>query len=478
MQIEPVAVALLSVLLLAGYFARSTVTVALFASLPFGATAIATLTAMGGSSLLLFTPLAGLLIVTTLGRKSALDGLRTILADQWVAALVSFLVIYVLAGALILPRLFEGQTTVFVPGDGKIIEVPLVPVSGNINQSCYFIANALCFFAFSVLLLNPAYFRVLKIAMFTFAGVHAGLCIVDLCGKLVGDGDVLGFLRTAGYSMLSDVRAEGIWRIVGAYPEASTCAAATATGFAFTFSYWRATGSRPAFVLTLILLALLLLSTSSTGYIVLTVLTSIFLATLILDAMRCRLRSRDLWVLACAAAAVLAVLAIAIVTDHALDPIEQLFQGTVVNKAMSASAAERLYWNYKSYMAFLDTGGLGVGLGSSRASSWVVAVLSQLGALGMAVFAVLTWQLLKRPFAKRPAPELMETAATCMGIRAAAFATMVALVTSAGNADPGIFFFTALAALLAGRRLLAQEAAPAARVPRPWCDGPVGAPAY
>ena len=102
MHIEPIAVALLSVLLFAGYLARSTVTVALFASLPFGATAFATLTAMGGASLVLFTPLAGLLIATTLGRKSALRDLRTVLTDKWVAALVVFLVIYVVAGALML----------------------------------------------------------------------------------------------------------------------------------------------------------------------------------------------------------------------------------------------------------------------------------------------------------------------------------------------------------------------------------------
>jgi hypothetical protein len=73
----------------------------------------------------------------------------------------------------------------------------------------------------------------------------------------------------------------------------------------------------------------------------------------------------------------------------------------------------------------------------------------------------------------------MEIAATCRGLRAAAFATMVALVTSAGNADPGIMYFTALAALLAGRKLLTHEAASATRrVSRQWHDWPDAAPAY
>jgi hypothetical protein len=478
MQIEPVAVALLAVLLLAGYLLRSTLTIALFASLPFGATAIATLTAMGGSSLLLFTPLAGLLIVSTLGRKTGMADLRRLLADQWVATLVAFLVVYVVAGALLLPSLFAGQTTVFVPGDGKILEVPLVPVSGNINQSCYFVANALCFFSFSVLLLKADFFRALKVAMFAFVTVHAGLCLIDLGGKLAGAGDVLAIIRTAGYSMLVNVQAEGFWRIVGAYPEASTCAAASATAFAFTFSYWRVSGSRPAFFLTLILVALLLLSTSSTGYIAFAALTSAFLASLFVDVIRGRLKSRDLLVVACIAAAFIAVLAVALVNEHALEPIVQLFQGSIVDKSMSASAAERFYWNTKSLLAFADTGGLGVGLGSSRASSWAVAVLSQLGAVGVIVFALLTWQILRHPYTERPRPDDIEIAATCMGIRAATFATLIALLTSAGNADPGILFYTALAALLAGRKLLARDARRAPMIETPWHDRPLAAPAY
>jgi hypothetical protein len=191
------------------------------------------------------------------------------------------------------------------------------------------------------------------------------------------------------------------------------------------------------------------------------------------------LRSRDLGVLVCGAVTAIAVLATIISADHALDPIGQLFESAVVNKSTSASAAERFYWNYKSYMAFLDTGGLGIGLGSSRASSWVIAVLSQLGILGTIVFGALTWQILKRPYVKPPAPEFLQIAATCRGLRAAAFATMVALVVSAGNADPGIIFFAALAALLAGRKLLANGVASATRpIPRPSHDWPIAAPAY
>lgn len=478
MQIEPVGVALLSVLLLVGYFARSTFTVALFASLPFGATAIATLTAMGGAPLMLYMPLAGLLIISTLGRRTGLTGLCTVLTGQWIAGLVAFLVIYVVAGALILPRLFAGQTTVLVPGYGRIVEVPLMPVSGNFNQSCYFIASALCFFAFSVLLLRKEYFRSLRVGLFALAVVHAGLCLIDIGGKVAGIGDVLAFVRTAGYAMLTEVQANGFWRIVGANPEASTTAAASATAFAFSFSYWRLTGSRLALALAVVLGALLLFSTSTTGYVVLATLSLVFLCQFLFNALSNRLQSRDIWIVALAAIMLIAVIFIFVTNEHALDPVARLVQGSIIDKTDSASAAERFYWNSKSFMAFLDTGGLGVGLGSSRASSWLIAVLSQLGAFGTLVFAVLVWEILKRPYRQPPAPEHLEIAATCVGIRSATFATIVALLTSGGNADPGLLFFTALAALPAGRRLLAEEATSSSRAPPLWYAPPLPASVY
>ena len=133
-------------------------------------------------------------------------------------------------------------------------------------------------------------------------------------------------------------------------------------------------------------------------------------------------------------------------------------QATIFEKSVSASAEERFYWNYKSWMAFLDTGGLGIGLGSSRASSWVIAVLSQLGVVGAALLALLVLQILGRPYRAKPAPEDAELAALCKGARAAGFAIIVPMTIAGGAADPGIFFFIVLATLFVGQARLAQSA--------------------
>lgn len=471
MQIDPVGIALMLVLLLGGALFRAPLTIALFAAMPFGATAAAALTALGGASLMLFTPLTGLLIAYAMLRKTAVADLRTVFSDHWAPAVITLLAVYVVAGAIILPRLFAGETTVFVPGLDKILEVPLMPVSGNINQSGYFIADALAFFAFSVLLLRTSYFSVLKMAFFAFGAVHASLCLIDLAGKLAGAGDVLSFLRTSGYSMLTEVQAEGFWRIVGAYPEASICAAASATAFAFTFSYWRMTGSRPAFALMSVLGLLLVLSTSTTGYVVLAALIVAYMFGVLGRTASHRLESRDLLVLTIAFLGVVAMLAMVLANDSALDSFTRLLEGSIVEKASSSSAAERFYWNYKSLMAFVDTGGLGVGLGSSRASSWMIAVLSQLGAFGAIALGMLTWQLLKPAVPQNPPHELIEIAATCQGIRSAAFASLVAMLISGGNADPGLLFFMSLAALIAGRRLFKSREAAVGYSPSPWDTG-------
>ena len=458
MQLELVGVGLLALLLLLGTLFRAPVTVALFASLPFGATAIAMLPALGGASLMLFAPLSVLLIVSALLRKNAISDFRTVLTSHWAGMVIALLALYVVSGSFLLPRLFAGETSVFVPSMGRILEVPLMPVSGNINQTCYFVANALLFFAAGMLLLRSNYFRALKVAMFAFAAVHCALCFVDIGGKIAGLGDSLSFLRTAGYTMLTTVQEGAFWRIVGGYPEASICAAATAVALAFTFSYWRVTGSRVSLALTISLGLLLIISTSTTGYVVGLALALAYFAGVVSDSAQGRIQTRDIWVLVVVLAVGAVVLAAAATDDRALHPINQLLQSSLFDKANSASAAERFYWNYKSLMAFADTNGLGIGLGSSRASSWIVAVVSQLGVVGAVAFVALSIQIIK-PFPRQFPPQLMEIVATCRGLRAAAFASIVAGLTSGAGADPGLLFYIALAALIAARKLLAQELA-------------------
>ncbi len=466
MDVAPIAIAVGAALLLVGHRLGAPLAFAFFASLAFGSTAIATLTALGGAPLMLYVPLAGLLIAASVLQRTFWRDLGRVFQLHWTPTVVLLLLIYVVAGAFIMPRFFAGATTVFVPMGGKITETALRPVSGNINQSAYFTIGVFAYFAIANQLARDGRFELLRIGFFAFAATHAALGLVDLAGKLSGAGDVLEPIRTASYSMLTNVQVEGFFRIAGGYPEASTFGGASIIVLAFCFSYWRATNSRAALGLSIVILLLLLLCTSSTGYVGLSMLVLLLAASWFLRLLQGRISGRDLATILAGFVGVVLVLGVLVFSDTALRPIQRLIEETIINKSTSASADERFYWNAKSLRTFLDTSGLGIGLGSSRASSSVVAVLSQLGAIGSFLIVLLLVDLARpipRPTADARAREIW---AICSSLRTTAFATMIPAAIAGGGADPGIVFFIAVAGVLVGRsRLRQMRALPNGRAP-------------
>lgn len=457
MEISPIAVVVGAGLLLLGYHLRAPILVALFGSFAFGSTAIAILPALGGATVLLSIPFAGLLIASAACRRSFWRDLNQLFALHWMPATMSVLLAYSVLSALIFPRLFAGQATVFVPSRGAVVETVLMPVSGNLNQAGYFCIGILTFFAVAVLLLRQDSFRSVKVAFLTFAILHSALGLIDLIGKTAGAPHLLTPLRTAGYTMLVDVQVEGFWRIVGGYSEASTFGAASLIALAFAFSYWRATGSRPMLLLWSLLLLLLVLSTSTTAYAGLAILLLILGLSCLWRLSTGGLTGRDMALMVAAGFGLATLLGGYLFGDGRLDPLAQLFKTTLLEKSTSTSAAERFYWNQKSWMAFLDTYGLGVGLGSSRASGSFIAILSQLGIAGSLLFGLIFLQFAGRPWRAPPGPADAELAALCGALRAAGGAIIVANAFSSGGADPGMMFYIAAAGLLVGRARLAEN---------------------
>lgn len=124
--------------------------------------------------------------------------------------------------------------------------------------------------------------------------------------------------------------------------------------------------------------------------------------------------------------------------------------GFLVRAPSSASGEERAYWNVKSLQSIVDTSGLGIGFGSSRASSWPIAVLSQLGFFGSLMMALLLGVLVSGIGRVREWVD-PETDAVVTSVRNAALAGIVASSVSAGSADPGILFFTVFAVVATAR---------------------------
>ncbi len=124
----------------------------------------------------------------------------------------------------------------------------------------------------------------------------------------------------------------------------------------------------------------------------------------------------------------------------------------------------------RSLQTVVETGGLGIGIGSSRASNWLIAVLSQTGVIGAALQLVLVAVLL-RPL--HATSTVISTFSPFMKVpELQGLPWLVAATVSAGAADPGIFFFICLAAVMSSRDALlaSQEASRLRHDVELWLD--------
>jgi hypothetical protein len=442
-------------LALGGYFLGAPLIIGLFASMPFGSTAFATLTALGGSSPLIYTLFALGIIVAVALRRNVLREVGIVFTRFPVTWIVLFLTIYTIVSAMIFPRLFEGQTTAFIPIDGVPTELPLSPTSGNITQTAYFTLGALTFLAFSIILLREENLKLVRRGFFTFVAVNATLGILDLGAKLAGAGDLLLPIRTASYALLTEVEHAGFWRIAGGFAEASAFGGTSLMCLAFTYVYWRMGKSRVAFHLTIVLLALLLLSTSSTAYGGLAILSIAPLMSLTRSALQNRFTSDDLLLLGLGICALAIGVTVFLYDERLFDPVVNLVETTIFDKPLSASGIERAYWNEKSLQAFLDTNAVGIGMGSSRSSSWIISVLSQLGLIGALAMTSLVFVILRGMGGQKPTAATAEIFVFAAAVRAAIAAQLLAGSLAGSGADPGMLFFIALSVILACRRFAA-----------------------
>jgi hypothetical protein len=140
-----------------------------------------------------------------------------------------------------------------------------------------------------------------------------------------------------------------------------------------------------------------------------------------------------------------------------IEPYIELTQKAIIEKTESASAKERFYWNRKSMLSVSDTYGLGIGLGSSRSSSWIISVIAQLGIIGACVMFYFVYRILIGLRGISTGGQDREIADVASGARAAAIASILASSISGGAVNPGVIFFIALAAIEAARHQSAPQ---------------------
>lgn len=311
-------------------------------------------------------------------------------------------VCYGIATAYFMPRLLAGMTMVNPIGGAAVMDsggalVPLAPVSGNVTQSVYSLSDIVCFLTALAACRSGRGHVVLARAFMAYAAVDIAFALMDLATYLTGTGWLMDPIRNAQYTFHLEEESGGLKRIAGTFSEASSFASATLGAFGFTAAMWlRQRWTAASGALALATLALLAASTSSTALAGLAATVCVLYALAVRTATTRGTRN--------ALAATLAVppIAVAVAAAVALSPaatatVTDFLNTVIFDKSTSDSGMARSAMNHAAYANFLDTAGVGTGLGSNRASSWALAVLSNVGIVGAMLFAAFLWCVLARP---------------------------------------------------------------------------------
>jgi hypothetical protein len=350
---------------------------------------------------------------------------------------------YAAVSAVIFPRLFAGATYVFAiarteigPG---IIAMPLAPTSGNITQTIYFLGDIVCFVVFYAYACKPAGLKAITYAAIAAAAVDLAFAVLDLGGYWTGAGDLLAFLRNGSYRMLDDAVILDFKRIVGSFPEASTFAYYTLGFFAFCTKLWlNGIKTRLTGPVAFLLLLTLILSTSTTGYVgTAGLLAALFVTSLI------RVSTGPVTTRMLASVTIVPLLVTVLLIGARLDQpvwhvLQSMVEKTLLDKATTQSGIEREKWNVQALTNFSDTEWLGGGVGSVRASSFPIAVIGNIGAIGAATYGSFFFVVLFRRKNRWAAPF---PAACQSAARWACLGQLIGASVSGSFIDLGLPFF-------------------------------------
>jgi hypothetical protein len=349
--------------------------------------------------------------------------------------------IYGIVSAVLMPRLFAGSTYVYAIRESNAgYLIPLGPSSGNVTQTVYFIGDFICFVAFSALASTTG-FRTIAYAALACAALNLVFALLDLMTFWANSADLLTFLRNSTYRMHNDTEIAGLKRIVGSFSEASSFAAFTLGLFIFTGKLWLSgIFPRLTFALAASSLCALLFATSTTGYVGLLVTVVLLYLSRLGRMLTGPVNVQTLGFI-CAFPLLISMLVIVIaLNDAKWSYIHDLLENLIFNKLSSDSGVERTQWNRQALTNFVERFGVGVGIGSLRASSFPIAVLASIGVIGGLTYSAFLAFLL---VGRRERGEDMDSFAIAVqsAARWACLAWLVAASVAGAFIDLGLLFY-------------------------------------
>jgi hypothetical protein len=369
----------------------------------------------------------------------------------------------VIVGALVLPNVFAGDVSVWPQKSDERAQAVLSFSAANITQTLYMVLNISVTFCCATYVasypvrvkrLLSTYFAsglaVCAVALWQFASRVGGIPFPDSF-----------FYSNPGWNVLSNqTMGFGIPRINGPFSEPSALAAYLC-GIIFASGWLLLHGRSDRLVRCTFVAAIfsILLSTSTTGFLVLTLgagITGVYVFT---KAKADVVRRFGQVTIPVVVLAIVAGLALPILVPSVVDAAGVVIEQTLT-KSDSESYDERTQTDSDSLALIVPTYGLGAGWGSNRSSSLIPGVLGNAGLpglvlLGWAIFGIRRDIRTLRPFIRAPAEQW-----ALQGLSAGLLGTFMANV-AAGPTITSLTFYTMLGAvfgILGRARLLRAEA--------------------
>lgn len=425
--------------------------------LPLQTAAAFNLWAVGGVSIICSHVIIGAFMIGMACRPKMASALLRDVSARPAVIILGLFVLYAVLSAIILPRLFEGSIDVYslerAPA-GVRRAIPLVnlhPTTGNITQSVYLIANfaLFAFLAFAVARARGARHAMLMLNAATVAHLIFGALSVFHAVAPVAV--ILDTIRTANYAILQHHTMGGLARVIGSYAEASAFGSMSLGLFAYNALRFLQTRGLWFLVASLSLMAAVVFSFSTTAYAGLALMVLLWSLHTSFVLLRGGLKGDQLvGFFLCIAIAAAIVFVFLFEPSRAF--ADQLYLRLFGTKLQSASGIERSAWNMQGLRNLVESGGLGVGLGSARASSLVTVLLSNVGIFGALLYAGFAATSFLKPWPKRArAAQAAEIRSQRMfaAVRAGAVAMLITHIIAGGNVDGGLQFFV-FAATAAG----------------------------
>ena len=382
--------------------------------------------------------------------------------------------IYGAVSAFILPRIFYHAVSISplsgIGGRDLFLTAPLHFTIYNITTAVYLLSVLITSVAAGAAAADPKSRRMVVIWAVIISWIHVFFGVAGDFLDNYGGAQIIKIFRNATYAQLTQDEV-GLTRLSGVFPEPSAYAAYAFGWFVFMGELWlRDVATRWTLPTVVALGGMLIACTSSTGYGSLVVYALVLVIRFIIVPSSLRVRKLIPVVLIGLAMTCVVILACALL-PHLAFTVSRALELLTVGKADTPSGRQRLFWLATGLKAIKVSWGLGIGAGSFRSSSLLIAIFGGLGWIGLFAFGAHVIKILK-PL-RRDTYELPGDPAKAVGVAAAwaASAGLFPAMLSSPTPDPG-FVFAIMGGLALGWREQPLRARVVSRAPPRSSRGP------